>query len=1210
MALHLHFSDHLEGLLPVLQDSLARAWDDPMLPPRVVVPSPSTGNWLQLRLAQRMGAIANLPMLTLERFLWDCLEPSPEIGMLGASVAGQVLAVLIRKHCAGSDPLFAPLRNYLCSGLGGFDENKALQLSTRLAALLCEYEYNRPPVWNSERGVWVAHTGLDAAWLAERDFFVRGDPATEAWQRALYRELFDPKEGVFASERGASYKTLPQLYRSTLDANPRWHPSCRMPVLLAQVSKISHFHRNMLLDLSRSLEISVFLTNPCAEFWEDVSHARAGKAVRSWKSREPQIKPLRGGDYLQESLAEIKGYLPSDSDDNRLLQLWGKTGKENIALWCQAAEYDFSYVSDSASSPPESLLGQVQFAVRHRMPLVNLQCKAGDESLLFFEAPTRLREVENLRSRLLGLCSHDSGLRLDEVAVYVTDVQVYQSALEQVFGAYAPSSAEFIPYSVLGRSAAGSLVAQGMRDLLTVWGGDFSRGAVFRLLRNPLVRARLRVDREDVTIWESWVAQMGVFRGYDRVQRAACGDAAAASDEHTFGWGCARLLVGGLASGPLDLGMRMCKDDDVLGVRGFRDFETSDGNLIVKFTAALDKLAAQETRIRSVAEVSLVTQWEWLAKALEEWLAPFGALSDWDADLEKRCWKTLLDSLGLVGLQEELAGRAEPMSSDEVLATLSALVPKESPEAAKGWNGVLTIAPLRSGHILPHRHVFVLGLDGGLFPGVRAPVPLDLISSQRILGDADPVQDNRFAFLELLHAARESLSLSYLAKDILKDAELLPSSVLLELESALVEGGCPEKLPNNWVRRTIPLLSRDSRAIRWDFYESGLAALANNVDSLGVRALHRLPVGLSAASLGQMLPQRLSHGDLAVFLANPLEYHLRSRLEWRSLDEGGTLQVTDEPMELSGLEQSQFFTWLLQWMLAEPSLRKVTQAADFSELESRLDDRLRVWIDQLRHAGAMPQNWFGSAASVNLRQSAQELMRAFAAYCRKKEAVGIDKAQYVANYAWARRHVDNSPRNFHVLSLGDNLTIELAGTVPHVLLGSDTLWVLHSGSLLNEKREFLPEKALSPLLRAALVRLGGWSGRLMLLAMDYRRGYCESLQLNVDASVLESWFAEMTRQILCEGHGEHLPFRLVAENWCSLNDDAEAESEFYQGVSEALEDVDSFNGYRSYLEDWELGEPRNAFSSDPKKMVQLARSRYTWIMASLRLSSSGEEESI
>lgn len=198
MALHLHFSDHLDVLLPQLLQDLGESWKDPMEPPRVVVPSPSTGNWLQLRMARDLGAVANLPMLTLERLLWRALEPSADMRLLGAPVVSQVLAALLRTHLESMDPVFDPVRAYMESASTGIDENKLLQLSGRLAALLCEYEYNRPPVWNPDRKRWVEHTGVDEAWLSGRRFFAEADEKTEGWQRVLYQELFSKENGKFS----------------------------------------------------------------------------------------------------------------------------------------------------------------------------------------------------------------------------------------------------------------------------------------------------------------------------------------------------------------------------------------------------------------------------------------------------------------------------------------------------------------------------------------------------------------------------------------------------------------------------------------------------------------------------------------------------------------------------------------------------------------------------------------------------------------------------------------------------------------------------------------------------------------------------------------------------------------------------------------------------------------------------------------------------
>jgi exodeoxyribonuclease V gamma subunit len=111
----------------------------------------------------------------------------------------------------------------------------------------------------------------------------------------------------------------------------------------------------MLLEISRSRDIFIYLLNPCSEFWEDVDTTRRKRGKRSWSFPEnpnPPISKLESRDYNSDHLD-----YNSTTPDHPLLELWGRSGKENITLWCQAAQYNFDFIMpDNDPVPPSRLM--------------------------------------------------------------------------------------------------------------------------------------------------------------------------------------------------------------------------------------------------------------------------------------------------------------------------------------------------------------------------------------------------------------------------------------------------------------------------------------------------------------------------------------------------------------------------------------------------------------------------------------------------------------------------------------------------------------------------------------------------------------------------------------------------------------------------------------------------------------------------------------
>ncbi|MBN1575351.1 MAG: exodeoxyribonuclease V subunit gamma [Chitinispirillaceae bacterium] len=304
-----------------------------------------TGAWKGGGQALPFGCVANLELPTIERFLWKSLQPG-EYVMLDQHRIQQVLCALLDEGCISREG-FEPVGSYL-TGPAGIDPLKRVQLAARIAHRFLEYEYNRPGVWREE-GRWEP-AGIDGTWMKGKSYVPPGS-LDEPWQAELYRLMrrcfaAAPRSG---DANAAAYLTLPQLYRLRREeVTPAGAPLPMQPaiVFMFGVTKVSHFHRNILVEISQidNVDLQVYLTNPCAEFWEDVNTTRSN-VRRIWSSTTngAAISPRRHDDYDKEELHLLAGAAPTA--DHHHLELWGDAGKENIFLWCQDAQWNFDYRS-------------------------------------------------------------------------------------------------------------------------------------------------------------------------------------------------------------------------------------------------------------------------------------------------------------------------------------------------------------------------------------------------------------------------------------------------------------------------------------------------------------------------------------------------------------------------------------------------------------------------------------------------------------------------------------------------------------------------------------------------------------------------------------------------------------------------------------------------------------------------------------------------
>jgi exodeoxyribonuclease V gamma subunit len=175
---------------------------------------------------------------------------------------------------------------------------------------------------------------------------------------------------------------------------------------------------------------------------------------------------------------------------------------------------------------------------------------------------------------------------------------------------------------------------------------------------------------------------------------------------------------------------------------------------------------------------------------------------------------------------------------------------------------------------VPFRVVFLLGLGEGLFPAPHRRDPLDLRSRRRRAGDVTPAERDRYTFLETLLSTRERLWISWVDRDATSGENLLPSSVVQQLQRILDEGYV-EDLDASVLSRRSLRRHHEVPLLRPERSSEPIVASAEAVEEARARALGRPFRELDrAAELLQALPE----------LAGPEASALRSLLRMQPLE--------------------------------------------------------------------------------------------------------------------------------------------------------------------------------------------------------------------------------------------------------------------------------------------------------------------------------------
>lgn len=722
----LYVGTDLESLADRLAERVEHGPADCFTPITIVVPHRHLARWLQLRLADKHGAVVNVRVTYhLDSVIWDLLESLDGRGVRSELLErgdyhGLCFAALLEESASKE------LKDLLAHSRepdgkrGRAFWRRTWQLAGRLAGLLREYEYHR-------------HDTLIHEWLEGRSASKPAN-ALEAGQRALLLRVMGLIEQL-GTAHGKRYRTLPQYAREVMGlAADKLKTPSGGPIHIFAPNAVSAFHAQVLKWLGKHVDLSVYHQNPTAGHRE--SHA--------------------------------------SGIGSELLAAWGKAGAEAFHLLDSLREAPDAFIAKVVPSqpiPPSSVLAAVRAAITGN----DTKPISQDRSLQIAACPGVVREVETVHASILENMRVNSHLRLTDIAVLVPNMAEYGPVIQSVFDR--PSCP--VRYNLSDNSAAElSVFGRAVVDLLDLAMESFTRSRVFSVLLNPCCLARFAIDREQALAWLDWTEKLGIFHGWNGAEK---GSKNGGSSLYTWGLGLRRLRLGRI----MDTG-----DESELqpaprfgDVIPFADFESSDAARLDAFIRLVQGLLPRLAVLRSKHAGGE----EWIAtlKSLIEDFLAVPENRDEEAEVRDRLFVSLdqlrtfdlllpkSNKLPLAFIREFVAGQ---------LATMSATRGQALTEG-------VTIASLPSLLPLPFRIVYVLGLGEGEFPGSDVLLAPDLRAEEphRPPGDVRPAEANRYLLLQAVLAAKEKLYLTFNGRDLQKDQDLHPCGPVNQFRRLLEE---------------------------------------------------------------------------------------------------------------------------------------------------------------------------------------------------------------------------------------------------------------------------------------------------------------------------------------------------------------------------------------------------------------------------------------
>ena len=894
-----HRADRADGLADALSALLARPLADPFTAEVVAVPTRGMERWLTQSVSAVLGAgpgrgdgvCANVSFPFPHRLLGDAVaaasgvDPAedpwlPEraawtlLDVVGDSLAETWLATLaayLGRPAEADDPV---------------RRGRRLTIVRHLARLFDHYALHRP--------------AMIEAWAAGRDCDAGGGPLapTSIWQAELWRRL-RARIGL-ASPAERRRRACERLLEAP--------DLALLPdrVSLFGLTRLPAGHLEILRALAHARDVHLFLLHPSPALWTKVGPTAVGAPAGLLRSEDPSAAVTA----------------------NPMLASWGRDAREMQMVLSDgdALADDHPNITDPAGEPTR-LLARIQDDIRHDRALpgpplsgrpdVRLELDRSDRSIQIHACHGRARQVEVVRDAILHALAQDESLEPRDVIVMCPDIETYAPLVQATFGAgeYAREDeaedgidavpAHLRPVDLRVRLADRSLrqtnpVLAVVSELLELAERRVTASEVLDLADRGPVRRRFRLDDDDLTQMQSWIAQSGIRWGLDAAHRE-------------------RFRLGGVSSGTWSEGLRrvllgvtMTDDDRRLfeGVLPLDDVDSRGIDLAGRLAELIERLG---TALDALGRPQPLADW---ARAIGEAADALTATPNRERWQRAELQRTLDDMLA-----EAASGSAVELAPAEIQAYLLERLGGR-PTRANFRTGHLTVCTLMPMRSVPHRVVCLLGLDDGAFPRKTPRDGDDLMLADPHVGERDPRSEDRQLLLDALMAATERLIITFTGNDERTNTPrpaAVPVNELLDTIDATARDGSRPPLPaRSRVLVRHPLQPFDPRNFERGALVPGTPWSFDRGTLEGARAL-TAPRTAVPEFLTAPLPPRaeltVELEDVVRFVEHPVRAFLRQRLGI-SLRTGEDEIEDALPVELDGLERWKVGQRLLESLLA------------------------------------------------------------------------------------------------------------------------------------------------------------------------------------------------------------------------------------------------------------------------------------------------------
>ncbi|WP_167883538.1 exodeoxyribonuclease V subunit gamma [Leptospira ognonensis] len=729
MSITYHHSLALSDLATSLQTSIhGEQKQSPLRSPIVVIPNTNIERWLKINLPKIAPSkmALNIRYVFLEKILEEILT-SKETDLIPRDHLyrhGEIES-LIFQYLSKNKSLaeFSFLGSYLNS------PNRIFYLASKLANYFKDYELNRASWIHS----WALEKEVPFPNSSKSDLGIEGESNEYyTFEKKIYSEIFLKKNAPKISLGQFLLRSLSRKF----DSQP-------ISLHLFCLANLSDTYLKYLHHLSASPHVTI-------HFYQ----FHTG-------TTDLQIK------HLVDS--PVRWSLPQVTLANSLCS-FTDTKKENTELQVNGSKFP-----EGICSLRDLLQGKRENVLTGHPSLLDPFGATMDASVRIWNAPSEYREVETVANDIIykmNLANQNSeDLSLLDFSILVTDIDTYRSAIEWVFSGGILIETNYpnqnrierqkIPFSLVDLKASdASPLYRAICDFWDLCRNDgFKYHEFEKMIRSPLVNGNILDENVDASELELLLANLGVAYEDDRIDSL--------EDPFQISNGIRRAVFSSTFS------EEAAEKNIHFTSVNFQKEET-----IIQLTEIWVKINHARKKV-----IDFLSKQNWDRENLESLRAALESVFVLDSeDFENRkqfhqFWDLLLqweetqiDSVhGLEILK---------LITDQAFAGIS---------IRKGdyLTGGVTISLLQPMRPLPFKHVYILGLGEGKFPGTSDTSRLNLRFTFPEEWDLNRKQIQESLLWETLFSATSSLTLSYVGKNTKEDKVFEPCSSLYEIMQGL-----------------------------------------------------------------------------------------------------------------------------------------------------------------------------------------------------------------------------------------------------------------------------------------------------------------------------------------------------------------------------------------------------------------------------------------